>query len=787
MRMRITFVVLCALMFVGWGSATFAAPTPPFDTNAECLECHDVALGGPAVSKVDFQVVGGVGLERCRKCHDGSGYLGAAHPHFTGACENCHNNNDEFYFPWPGSRLYPVKTPYGYFTGGLASLAVPPAKLHAIHSGIGWVEPTFASTYPSCSNCHASSACSGCHVQAVPHTAHATPTYPAIVYKQATGSAVSYAPSTCVNPSCHALAASGTPGFVPACTKCHATKASEHGYDSIDHIADDSAVAGIACSACHVLDLSSEHEKPSSSSAGLGCSACHPAPRSTFGVWSQSCVTGECHTVTSTAPYHASTFAAHSVVPAGDVCLGCHTGSDLGSIHIGATSASGATSCLVCHSPGATPATNDCTVCHFTFDAHYDGVAHTSTWTLATCDSSGCHTTRDLMGVHAEHNPAFTCDGCHASADGNVTAAIAVGTTACDACHIDLSQSSGHRAAHWATPLLQDADGPHYSYWTGSAGTRPTGDCAGCHTSNIVDEHLGVIDAETGYSIRRAREDSIGNALTCASCHNSLDDSVRSAIALGQTGCNACHVTHGPINRVHTSAFATSPGVDCAGCHDENLVNQHNGGYTILTPSGRSLTGCDVCHAYYEGSRGAQVQEAISVTNDTLCSACHAVEHVDLGSHEATTAASLACAGSSCHGTGSATQIDIKAVHAEAGAGSCAVCHSRSDRVPNIALESGECASCHSSQGVDYHRNFAAVHATTSDSAECFTPCHPKHSSATVISDVRIHRGGCSACHNDTFDLTAKTARCVDCHGPDAGQIPIHTDYNARHIASTTA
>lgn len=789
MRMRFSFVVLvCAVLVVGFVGVAHAIPTPPFDTNVECLECHDVALGGPAVSKVDFQVAGSVGLERCATCHNGTGYLGAAHAHFTGACQNCHNNDDAFYFSWPGSRLFPVNTAYGYFTGGLASLAVPPAQLHAIHSGVGWVESTFASSYPSCSNCHASSSCSACHVQAVPHTAHATPAYPAVAYKQSTGTAVTFAPSTCVNASCHAVAASGTSGFVPLCTRCHAEKASEHGYDNVDHVADDSTVSGIACTSCHAMDLSTEHNKTSSSSTGSGCSTCHPTPRSSFGAWDQSCVTGGCHTVTSAAPYHASTSEAHAVVPAGDVCIGCHTGSDLGSIHADATSATGSTSCLVCHSAGGTPATNDCTVCHFTFDAHYDSVAHTSTWTLATCDSSGCHTTRDLMGVHAEHNPAFTCHGCHASADGNVTAAIAAGNTACDSCHIGLSQDSGHRAIHWASPLLQDADGPNYSYWTGSMGAQPTGDCAGCHTSNIVDEHMGVVDAETGNTIRPARADSAGNALTCASCHNSLDGTVRSAIALGQTGCDACHVTHGPINQVHSSAFATAPVVDCAGCHDANLVNQHDGGYTVVTPSGRSLTGCDVCHAYYEGSRGAQVQAAISVMNDTLCSACHAVEHVDLGSHKATSSASVTGCGR-CHPSGSATSLDIQGLHVTADSGPCAVCHSNPARVPDITTKTGECVSCHATQGTDYHLQASASHTFGGMDASCASAeCHGSSNLPDVheryLARYPQYTDTCALCHlneNPTrIDWSSARADCSSCH-------EVHGDIAAIHTTTSDA
>ena len=484
---------------------------------------------------------------------------------------------------------------------------------------------------------------------------------------------------------------------------------------------------------------------------------------------------------------HEGADDGHSVPPAGVVCADCHTGSDLPAIHATAQNAASETSCFVCHGSTGPPNTNDCTVCHFTFEAHYDSIPHTSTSNITNCDDSGCHGTNDLMGAHVEKNAAFECADCHDSARLEVIAAIADGDTACGTCHTGVTEASGHYLVHGAIPPLEDAAGPNYGYWTGSASTQPTGDCAGCHTSNLVDEHIGIAGATPGTWIIKPRYDSRGQALDCAACHTSLDGSVQSAIALGFTGCDACHVVHAPINGAHTSSFAAAPEVDCAPCHDDNLVDEHNGGYTTTTPSGKRLTGCDVCHANYESPRGPLVQDAISVTNTTLCTACHAAAHPDLGSHEATTAASLACGGSACHGTGSPTPIDIKAVHAQVSGGPCVVCHSPGGRVPDITSETGECASCHASQGVDYHRDFSATHATTSDSADCFTPCHPKHSSATVISDVRIHRDGCSACHNDTFDLTGKTARCVDCHGEDVGQVPIHREYSVRHVASTVA
>ncbi|MDZ4064070.1 MAG: hypothetical protein U1E22_05310, partial [Coriobacteriia bacterium] len=390
-------------------------------------------------------------------------------------------------------------------------------------------------------------------------------------------------------------------GFEPDCTDCHAENIVTHGYDSVDHVADVGAASNPgepACGTCHEMDVLTEHEKGSSSSAGGTCGTCHPAPRDTYGAWDQTCEQGGCHAAGSATGKHTEMAADHTPPAAGVVCADCHPG-DLGAVHVEASvtdSAGTRTTCNVCHTVTTVPTTNDCTVCHFTFDGHYDTAVHTSTWTLATCDGAGCHTTRDLMGAHVEKDPAFTCFGCHSSADSTVQAAITAGDTACGTCHTSVSQTASHRAVHWANPPLVGGvtPTPYYSYYTGTAGTAPTRDCAGCHVSNLVDEHMGVF--ENNQWTRVPRTDSVGATLTCATCHSSFDPATVTAIALGQTKCDACHVVHGPIGKVHRSTYVTDPDIDCSGCHSSDLTVVHNGYMTTTTPSGRVLAGCDMCH-----------------------------------------------------------------------------------------------------------------------------------------------------------------------------------------------
>lgn len=785
---RCTWVVALALAGLAVvATSAFGAPAPPFDTNAECLACHDVVSGEGAISRVDFDVPGIPGVidyNRCATCHMyPPDVLFDAHKHWSYSCSNCHMEEDSPYFVGDPTTLPNQRTltPYGYFV--VDPTTVPAATLHAIHTQTNWVEAQLGATRPQCSQCHAPASCYSCHPQQPAHGQHGGTTGP--VVKQSTGTMILTQAVSCLSGDCHPASSASLPAFAdPSCVPCHDAapdRTQPHGYETVDHVADDDVVEGIACSACHALDVKTEHDKASSSSAGDDCSTCHPTPRDTIAdAWDQSCVTAGCHTVSSSAPFHATATSAHAIVPAGQICTDCHGGTDLGSIHASATLEPGKASCLVCHDATSTPQSNDCTVCHFTFDQHYDQVKHESSWTLANCNASGCHSSRDLMTVHNDHRTIdegeFACSGCHDSTRPEVISAIQSGLTGCGDCHSGASETQGHRAVHWAEPLLQDADGPNYSYYTGSMGSQPTGDCAGCHVSNVIDEHMGIIDAESGNPIRLPRKDRNGVALTCASCHDSLDMKVRTAILAGDTKCDACHVTHGPIQMDHASTFIDQPPVDCAasGCHTSSLVAEHNGTYTVTTPSGQTLTGCDVCHAYYEPPRGTVVQDAIEIDNDVRCTACHSglmESHPDLGGHTATTAASLECG--ACHAKGEAA-IDIQAVHANAAANACNVCHSNPSRVPDISAETAECVSCHATEGDDFHRGLPAKHVYSAMPASCQSAsCHVSDvlpsAHQAYVDGTPVDETTCDVCHAnpDPNRIPANaTAACDSCHSP---------------------
>jgi hypothetical protein len=445
MRSRILLGVVLVSVFVGLLGGAAAAEIPDgaaYTTAADCYACHQG--DGPAIGKVDFSASASVDYLKCRACHadpPSRGHYHFGYPTFSAlpgvvACYDCHDDEVAFSFVLPAGATSVVGprplTPYGYFATS-TSLLADAATLHRVHAQTGWVEATFGG---ACSRCHASAACSACHDDSVLHGDHAVTGYPAIDLKQATGVAVTYAPSTCVNEACHAIATAGTAAFTPACTACHPARSAIHGYESIGHVAADAAIEGVACSACHALDLATAHGDPGA--GGASCATCHPTPRDSFAAWSQSCATGDCHTPASAAPMHAGADASHVLPETGALCVSCHEGADLGAVHAGATDAdTGASSCLVCHTAAGAPVTNDCTVCHFTFEAHYPAQAHAAIPAASGCRN--CHS----MDLKTEHDKyAVTCLDCH---NGYVDAFTAPWNKTCDACHTSRHSDRGRR------------------------------------------------------------------------------------------------------------------------------------------------------------------------------------------------------------------------------------------------------------------------------------------------------------------------------------------------------
>jgi hypothetical protein len=171
---------------------------------------------------------------------------------------------------------------------------------------------------------------------------------------------------TCL--TCHTSTDAGVQAAIASgdsrCTSCHDDLSGGH-LAVHGTLVGSMLLAGTTatCGDCHSANLMTEHAKPTSSSAPAGCAACHPSPRSTIVVFDPtSCVQAGCHIAGTSAAMHASIVASHTV-PADSGCMGadCHSG-DLASIHANATTTTAGvtrTSCLVCHSSTALPASGN--------------------------------------------------------------------------------------------------------------------------------------------------------------------------------------------------------------------------------------------------------------------------------------------------------------------------------------------------------------------------------------------------------------------------------------------
>lgn len=446
MRSRITWVTLLVLLLALQSVSAAATETladPVYETNAECLACHGTAGEGAALTTVDFS--DSIDYESCGGCHwvnpDSPYGFGHSKVLYLPDCTSCH-----LYMPtarpWAGTTA----TPYGYFATP-ESLSRSAADIHAAHIGGSWPANGSAVDCDAyCASCHAATSCSTCHTASVlpgrhgSHVADAAAEgvaeYAAATYLTAGGAAPSPEVVSTVNVSASSLSCAAQAchpretllaGVRTTCVSCHETKVQSHGYEIIDHVAADALVGGVPCSGCHVLDLATAHGDPQAT--GASCTLCHPAPRDTVGVWDQSCATGDCHTSSSAVPMHAGADVSHALPEVATACMGCHEGVDLAALHVAAAQdGTGAISCLVCHTGvSGAPATNDCTVCHFTFDAHYPAQAHSAVPAASGCRN--CHS----MDLKTEHDKyAVTCLDCH---NGYVDAFTVPWDKTCDACH----------------------------------------------------------------------------------------------------------------------------------------------------------------------------------------------------------------------------------------------------------------------------------------------------------------------------------------------------------------
>ncbi len=772
-RPRGTVVAIAVLLWlVLAGVPAVAHAADGSSANPQCLACHGPSA--PAgLPTADFAVGPVDRASACNKCHWITG-----HPyHYVSTqCGGCHT---EWFAPLRVSFFRSaIGTPYGYFTTA-ASAEASADVLHAIHTKRSWPAEV-ANARSACAPCHAAASCEACHQGGVSHGSHGvggdpsvgSPTQPVVVQvasgvtSEQMGSNVSVplTPSACAASACHR----GPEAHARIDDTSPSITYTGDWVTVVDDTLEGGSIAyDVSVEGGASFELTIEGD-------GFAWFGRRDAAGGIADVYVDGVRVATVDTYlskTNLRKYGEVLYWRTNLGPGPHTVRVVNTGTKN-------PSSSGTRISLqyidVRTSSAAFEPQPACTNCHATLEEHYGPDRHVSSWTLEGCIASGCHTSRDLSVEHRERVPGSDCALCHGNtSDPRYAQAIAAGDTACGACHT-VSATDAHRSVHWADPLLIDATGPRYGYYTGSASTAPTGDCAMCHSSNLVDEHLGANGAP--YLSRQPRYASDGTPLSCDSCHASSSWRVVDAIATGKTNCEACHDVHGPISATHRSAYVPGGDATCGTCHSAQLDIVHEG-LSTTTASGKTLTGCSLCHDYYEGDRGAEVQNAIDVANDTNCTACHTV-HGDIAEIH-TAPDSQACV--DCHET-----ADVRELHGTSPQASCAICHNAQITLPN----STACANCHTTEGTDYHRAIPAAHTYADMPSYCTDAgCHAANTLPEAhepyLSRYPQYASTCALCHRNSdpsrIDWSSASAACSSCHTVhgDIGQIHTAPDSQA--------
>lgn len=779
-------VALFATAALGYGAE---APTVPFDTNVECLQCHSVAVQGGASLKVDFDVPGTVNYEKCRACHQNLPDLGwypggdrPSHYHFGNDCGECHNGNDyDLIVVPPGAPRangYLIPTAYGFFVAA-SSPNYTSRQLHAMHTGNGWVEATLSPANPQCSSCHATASCSACHDAPIAHGAHSTPTYPGRTLKQANGTGAPIALSTCVDPACHSLSAAGTSAFTPQCLSCHPSNVGDHGGNHSYTAASDY----------------SEATQSGCSNSGAGCHGEDSSYSDMRGLYGHSgCTTGPCHTSTSkpsvTAPLdcekcHAGSyagapdrFALTDAYPGGHFNEATHTAVAMSR---SLTSGGSATaSCSACHAsalPAAHAAVNSgtfglrlgCGECHN--DMATNGYLQvTANWSTSTCEDchtissaapmhgattapvvnatastgcastgAGCHSTSNL---HALHKDASGCGltGCHVL--GAKPTKTSCGASGSD-CHVGLEATHYAEARHTAS-----------GDFTGSFQSVA---CSACHTGVLEAAHVN------------------SSASTCTSCHNAaVAVPVITAATPWSGNCGACHaVVHDTfVSHAGQPVAGTCVGAECHPNNSTDLVQVHSG-----LPNSCALTGCHDA-ANKDKRPTKKTCGTGGACHDGKLDGNHGGDHTYTSASDYNDVDQTGCtnSGAGCHGTDRTDGTDgayanMRSLYGHTGcmSGPCHTSPSKQGITGPL-----DCVKCHAGTYVGAPDRFALTDAYPNGHYNETTHTVPNGIMTTrYVSAGGTANAACIVCHDRTLPIAHEAISslsygsklsCAECH-----------------------
>ncbi|MEY8877189.1 MAG: hypothetical protein AB9M60_11820, partial [Leptothrix sp. (in: b-proteobacteria)] len=551
--------------FTAWTPSRFHTS---FSVSAQCATCHTGSFP-PAVGKPNTPVHNGVTV--CETCHKSTatwtgGSTKVDHSTFTTAtnCASCHN---------------------GSTATGKSAAHIPTGTAGCLscHTTTGWVPTRFNHTQVTaagaCSSCHSgsyppadgkpathipyasvtgmsSANCDGCH------KAGYTAWTPAKLHSSYTVSAQC---ATCHNGSfAPAVGKPNTPVHTGAtvCETCHKSTATwTGGSTKVDH---STFTTATNCASCH------------NGSTATGKPTTH-IPTSTAGCLS-------CHTTTAWTPTRFN----HTQVTVAGQCATCHSGNYPPAdgkpvLHVPYTAISGisSTSCDTCHKAG--------------YAAWTPARLHTSVVVSAQC--ALCHSGSYPPAVGKPNTPTHAgvtiCENCHRSttswtsgASFTHSAANAVGTGTCDACHTGAGGVTGKPATH--IPVTTGA-------------TK----CDSCHRS------------QTSFATSVTMNHGVVTASTCKSCHSGAYTSQ------GTTGALAK-----PTNHIPEAQLLNGAAMDCKSCHTStaswtSVRMEHNASL------GGGAGWCKGCHATGTSYLGSMDKKALT--------------------HQKKTPAAIDCSESGCH------------------------------------------------------------------------------------------------------------------------------------------
>lgn len=330
--------------------------------------------------------------------------------------------------------------------------------------------------------------------------------------------------------------------------------------------------------ACHVADLTTEHNRYTTDSGGsITCASCHAStdPQVQAGMAAGTRMCPDCHTIPAGHPYAEIDHVAdvgETADLSGKTCGSCHE-MDLMAEHEKSSSASAGRGCVTCHgSPRDSFETwnQSCAQggCHSGATAMHAGqsAAHQPSAAAADCQGSGCHSFTDVAALHAAASKVIaettytSCSVCHRAG--------ATATKECATCHADRLEPHGYDVPmHTATDAASTACAgsgchagteamPLHSGGCATCHANPTkGDltagmtsfsCNGCHVTEGVDYHKGLSESHASATdcyggCHSAQIESTAHVPSCATCHQSTAERVTGAIASENTDCSACH------------------------------------------------------------------------------------------------------------------------------------------------------------------------------------------------------------------------------------------------------